>query len=243
MNEFLAGVGITIVVAVFVVLPAVLIARQQDRRQERARHCKRRPRADWRGWLRTGEFAPPPPRPATWGEIGDGMRKPSSEGIAPIVTEDEVAEEWARRPLDGGLCDFHGRYGELGDCTPACPAYAHRQARPTILERDRRDGAVIVDQADRVLLLPDDLRAQPPWGAEGSALPGGRGLMRVGKQPWMTGEMPAIPAPPTPTVLDPGDGLAPEVPLARPYAPEPVYGEAPVATVLEAERLKESMIP
>jgi len=76
---------------------------------------------------------------------------------------------------------------------------------------------------------------------DGYQLPGGRGLMfaRPGKQPWLTGQQPAIPVPEAAgpdRAWDPGDGLGPDVPLARPYAPQPVYGEACQLDVAEAER-------
>ena len=75
---------------------------------------------------------------------------------------------------------------------------------------------------------------------------------RQGKQPWLTAEMPAVPVaeirgPERP--WDPGDGIDPPVPLARPY----VFGEAPVARVLgladlgpgdaEGRTLAERMMP
>ena len=61
--------------------------------------------------------------------------------------------------------------------------------------------------------VPDDY--QPA-----QVLPGGRGLMRVGRPPWDTAAQPAIPAPEPKHAYDPGDGNEPPVPLARPYAPE-----------------------
>jgi hypothetical protein len=86
----------------------------------------------------------------------------------------------------------------------------------------------------------------PGRAAPGSApsLPGTarHDITRQPRQPWHTAPLPAMPAPPPQHAYDPGDGLF-LVPLARPYAPAPVYGEACQLDVREAERLAAVMLP
>jgi hypothetical protein len=174
-----------------------------------------------------------PPAPAGWAAIRAGMGRPPryadtsrtlAEMCGPIVTDDEVAEEWSLRPL----------------------------SREGIREQwDRASVPMSPDPAVKPGVgwqVPDDWR-----------LPGGRGLMfvRPNKQPWSTASMPAIRVGvpekmPTPQshYCDSGncevcgDGTGDEpVPLARPYAPSPTYGEACELDVAEAERLAEAMRP
>ena len=74
----------------------------------------------------------------------------------------------------------------------------------------------------------------------------------VNRQPWQTSEFTAIPVPAAQLALDPGDGLD-EPGLARPYVQgnqetvelyfAPVYGQVPVAEVLESQRLAEAGRP
>jgi len=159
-----------------------------------------------------------------WLASGEVLLPPAPWVPGPLVTDAEVREEDERLAAERGLCDFHGRYGELGDCTPACPAYAHRQAVPMSPDPAVKPGVG--------WQVPDDWR-----------LPGGRSLMfvRPGKQPWLTGSMPAVPAP-EPTgpdrAWDPGDGLGPQVPIARPWTADQVaYGvDRCQLDVAEAER-------
>lgn len=78
-----------------------------------------------------------------------------------------------------------------------------------------------------------------------------RADQRPGKQPWLTAGQPVLPAPPLPHAYDPGDGILPPVPLARPYVPActdaetlAMYrGDYGVKPQLEAERLAEVMMP
>lgn len=112
MSDLIVGTAIAALALAVIVPPAVLVARWQDRRQDRrqasARHCLRRPHPavvlarDLLGLL------PPAPAPATWERIRAGMSRPPryvdtsrtlAEMNGPIVTEAEVDEEWQRRPL------------------------------------------------------------------------------------------------------------------------------------------------
>jgi hypothetical protein len=64
--------------------------------------------------------------------------------------------------------------------------------------------------------------------------------------PWHTAPMPVLPFEPEPeTPRRPAETSADPVPLARPYAPEVVYGEVPVQRMLaqEAARLTAVYLP
>lgn len=130
------------------------------------------------------------------GEIREAREYPWQADSAP----DEDGLNRYRTPMSPGpaieLCDFHGGYGELGDCTPACHAYTHRQAVPM------SPGPVPVPFTG--WQVPDDY--QPV-----QVLPGGRGLMRAGCGSWLTAGQPVAPDP------EPG----PPVDPARPYVPVP----------------------
>jgi hypothetical protein len=90
--------------------------------------------------------------------------------------------------------------------------------RPRPTHYDRRDGEIVVTTQNKVVILPSDPYAQCPWP------PAAR---------------PACAAPPEPVRAD---DTRCDLRIARPYAPMPVYGQAPVARVQEAERLAQGLI-
>lgn len=63
---------------------------------------------------------------------------------------------------------------------------------------------------------------------DGTITVGRRGKHEKPHPPWLTAQFPAIPAQPAPPPrLDPASHPYPPVNPARPYAPQPVFGEAP----------------
>lgn len=140
---------------------------------------------------------------------------------------------------------------------------AYRRPHPAvILARDvwdgLRSGTAFLPPAPCAPSHPryGPLAATPAAGiavvrADGVIWCGGRNLgtqpRRTPRQgPFTQVDMPALPAP-EPSgparAWDPGDGLGPDVPIARPFAPTPTWNEKCQLDVAEAERLKEAMIP
>ena len=76
---------------------------------------------------------------------------------------------------------------------------------------ERPDGWITIDGSNRIHVQPSDPAACCPWPPSGK---------------------PAWDEPPAPQRTD--ETLT-DLPVARPYVPQPVYGQTPVATVLEAE--------
>ena len=183
------------IVALFIGVPLALAGVAVARMQDAGGHCAhRRPRAavilalDLRAWLRTAEPPPPPepylpPAPATWDQISAGMGRP-------IVSDREVRAEFARMPLAPG-------------------SHPYPPLRPTVLERDRGDGHILIDEAERVHVRP---RRGGPFTAV---------------------DMPACPPEPGPG--HPEDDVDPAPPVLG-FARSLVYGEACQLDVAEAER-------
>lgn len=127
--------------------------------------------------------------------------------------------------------------------------------------------AMYADGGPYLAVPPEPVQAhvqQPIEAAAWDAAVRGRHARTTPKQPWDTASFAAAPAGELPPASDPGDGLVP-VPLVPAYAPQPagvlptpeqqyaeywrpydarfgtpVHGQAPVARVLESQRLTEA---
>jgi hypothetical protein len=109
MSDLVLYLAIGVVVAVFIGIPAAAIGVTVARMQGRGTRFRwRRPCAAEVLVLDLLGLLPPASAPATWAAIRAGMSRPPryvdtsralAEMCGPIVTDDEVAEEWSLRPL------------------------------------------------------------------------------------------------------------------------------------------------
>lgn len=169
MSDLIAGCAVALLALAAVVLPAVLVARWQDRRRAGARHRLSRPHPavvlarDLLGLLRTASA------PATWGRIRAGMSRPPRYVDTSRTLEEIHAAEDGPRAKGYPRPTYYGRH----DGAIIVGKRNEIEVRPvngrnlgTLPRLDRQGPFTVVDMP--AIPAPDE--PGPAWGDPGDGL-------------------------------------------------------------------------